>query len=155
MEKEKLVEYLKDIPKPVPTLPQDQKILKISLLSARRSSRIGFWLIALPGIVIVLFMIQSLFHADTWLPRWIGRNVSSLSNPVRAALVFVFLVGFPLIAVVLNFLSISYFQYDKARKEFNITFKIRWWNIFITLAGGALASFYILHLLADSMLGGR
>jgi hypothetical protein len=152
MEKDNLIEYLKDIPKPVPTPAPDQKILKVSLLDARRSSRIGFWLIALPGIVILLFIIQNLFHFDTYLPGWVGRNVSSPSTPVRVLLVFVFLVGFPLIAIVLNLLSISYFKYDKAKREFNIIFRIRWWNIAITLAGGALCSFYILHLLADSLL---
>jgi hypothetical protein len=155
MEKENLAEYLKDIPKPVPAQSPDQKMLKVYLLSARRSSRIGFLLIVFPGIVIVLSIIQNLFHVDTYLPQWIVRNTSSLSTPARAMLVFVFLVGFPLIAIVLNLLSISYFRYDRIKREFNIAFKIRWWNIAITLAGGALASFYILHLLADSLLGDR
>lgn len=45
-------------------------------------------------------------------------------------------------------------RYDRIRKEFNFTVKIRLWNIIITVAGAALASFYILHLLADSILGG-
>ncbi|HWK03311.1 MAG TPA: hypothetical protein VNS58_06750 [Puia sp.] len=155
MDKEKLVEYLKDIPKPAPTESQYQKTLKISLLTARKSSRIGFWLIALPGIVVLLFIIQNLFHLNPGFSRWIGKNTSSLSTPARAVLVFVFLVGFPLLAIVLNLLSVCYFQYDKIRREFNISFKIRWWNIVITLIGGALASFYILHLLADTLLSGK
>jgi len=52
-------------------------------------------------------------------------------------------------------LSITYFQYDKNRREFNITIKIRWWNIIITLVGAAFASFYVFHILADSLMGGK
>jgi hypothetical protein len=153
MDQEKLEEYLKTLPKPEPGLPPVQKILKLSLLSARRSSRIGFWLVALPGLVILLFMLQNIFHLGAGLTRWLGSKGPSLPSPARAVLVFIFLVGFPLIAVAINLLSLSYFQYDKTKREFTITFKIRWWNILITLIGGALAAFYTLHLLADTLLG--
>ena len=149
-----MADYLKTVPKPVPITPAGQKILKVTLFNARRSSRIGFLLVGLPGIVVWLFFVQQLFHLQPGFTRWLGGG-SSLSAPVRAVLVFIFLVGFPLIAVVLNLLSICYFQYDRLNKEFHFHFRIRWWNIVITLAGAALASFYILHLLADSLLGGR
>jgi|SRR5580693_1386127 hypothetical protein len=153
MDQEKLSEYLKTIPKPEPTSPQAQRILKITLLTARRSSRIGILLIALPGLVILLFMLQNLFHLDTGFIKWLTSNVSFMSNPARALVVFIFIVGFPLIAVVINLLSLCYFQYDRLSREFHITFKIRWWNIIITVIGGALASFYTVHLLADTLLG--
>jgi hypothetical protein len=153
MDPHKLEEYLKTLPKPEPAMPPAQKILKISLLSARRSSRIGFWLVALPGMVILLFILQNILHLDIGIIRWLGGLGPHLSTPARAVLVFVFLIGFPLIAVVINLLSLSHFHYDKLSREFTITFKIRWWNIVITLAGGALAAFYTMHLLADTLLG--
>jgi hypothetical protein len=153
MDQEKLSEYLKTIPKPEPAIPPHQKILRVTLLTARRSSRIGMLLIGLPALVIILFILQNLFHFDIGFIRWLGRSASSLANPARALVVFIFIVGFPLIAVIINLLSLCYFQYDRQSKEFHITFKIRWWNIIITLIGGALASFYIVHLLADTLLG--
>jgi hypothetical protein len=151
MDKENMADYLKTIPKPVPASPAGQKILKVALFSARRSSRIGFLLVAFPGLVILLFLVQQLFHLSPGFTRWLDGG-TTLSTPVRGVLVFIFVVGFPLIAIVLNLLSICYFQYDRIKKEFHISFRLRWWNIIITLAGGALASFYILHLLADTIL---
>ena len=150
-----MADYLKTLPKPVPASPAGQKILQVTLFNARRSSRIGLLLVGLPGIVVLLFFIQQLFHLQPGFTRWLEGGSPTLSTPVRAVLVFIFLVGFPLIAVVLNLLSICYFQYDWLKKEFHFIFRIRWWNIGITLAGAALASFYILHLLADTLLGGR
>jgi len=150
-----MADYLKTVPKPAPAVPAGQKILRVALFNARRSSRIGFLLVALPGLLVLLLIVQQLFHLQPGFTRWLEGGGSSLSTPVRAVLVFIFLVGFPLIAVVLNLLSICYFQYDRLKKEFYFHFRVRWWNIVITLAGGALAAFYILHLLADTILGGR
>jgi hypothetical protein len=155
MDKENLADYLESIPKPGPTIPPEQKILKISLITARRSASIGFWLVALPGLIILLFIGQNLFHLFPDFTLWLARNAPSLSITTRAVLVFIFLVGFPVIAIVLNLMSICHFQYDKTKREFTVTFKIRWRNVVITLAGGALASFYILHLLADTLLGDK
>ena len=147
-----MADYLKTVPKPVPAMPAGQKMIKVALFNARRSSRIGFLLVVLPGLVVLLFFVQQLLHLPPGFTRWLDGSGSSLSTPARAVLVFIFLVGFPLIAVVLNLLSICYFQYDRAKKEFHFHFRVRWWNIGITLAGGALAAFYILHLLADTVL---
>lgn len=150
-----LVDYLKTIPKPDPTDTSGQDRLRIFLVTAKRSSRIGLLLICLPSLLIALFLLQSLMHVKVGFIRWLGENGSSLSTPARAILIFAFLVGFPMIAVVLNLLSLTHFQFDWLRREFRITFRIRWWNIVIVLVGGALASFYILHLLADTLLGAR
>jgi len=154
MDRLNMVDYLKTIPKPGPTETGGKKDLRIFLMTARRSSRIGIFLIGMPSLLLALFIFQSLFHIRLGFIRWLGEDFF-LPSPLKAMMVFVFLVGFPMIAIVLNLLSLTHFQFDKARREFNIVFRIRWWNIVIVIAGGALASFYILHILADSLIGGR
>jgi hypothetical protein len=155
MDTKKTEDYLKNLEKPAPPMPEQKEVLKVTLMNARKSSIIGLILVALPAILISLFVIQHLFNLDPIFTKWIDRGAPSFPNNVKAILFFIFLVGFPLIAIVINILSISYFRYDKIKKEFDITIKVRWWNIVITIAGAALASFYTLHLLADSLLGGR
>jgi hypothetical protein len=155
MDRMNLVDYLKTIPKPTTTETGEKEKLKIFLVTARKSSRIGLLLIGLPSLLISLFILQALFHFRFDFIRWLGENTYSLPTPTKAVLIFVFLVGFPMIAMVLNLLSLSHFQFDRLRREFRVTFRIRWWNILIALAGGALATFYILHILADTLLGGR
>jgi hypothetical protein len=155
MDRMNLVDYLKTIPKPAPTETGGQESLKIFLMTARRSSRIGILLIGLPSLVVLLFILQGILHFKLGFIRWFAGNASFLPTPVRAVLIFVFLVGFPMIAIVLNLLSLSHFQFNQLRREFRITFRVRWWNIAIVLAGGGLATFFILHLLADTLPGGR
>ena len=148
MDRMNLVDYLKTIPKPTPTETAGQERLRVFLVTARKSSRIGLLLIGLPSLLISLYILQALFHFRFGFIRWLGENPSTLPTPVKAVLIFVFLVGFPMIAMVLNLLSLSDFHFDGRNREFRITFRVRWWNVVIALAGGALATFYILHILA-------
>jgi hypothetical protein len=155
MDRMNLVDFMKTIPKPAPTETGEKEKLKIFLVTARKSSRIGVLLIGLPSLLLSIFILQALFHFKFGFIQWLGGNTSSFPTPAKAVLIFVFLVGFPMTAMVLNLLSLSHFQFDERSREFRVTFRIRWWNIVIALAGGALATFYILRILADTLFGGR
>jgi hypothetical protein len=155
MDNKKLEDYLSNLGKPVPPMPEQKEILKVTLMNARKSSIIGLILVALPAILISLFIIQHVFNLDHGLTNWVERGTASISDKSRAILFFIFLVGFPLLSVVINILSITHFRYDKGKRELDITIKARIWNMIVTAAGIALASFYTLHLLADSLLGGK
>jgi hypothetical protein len=152
MTQEKIEAYIKDIPKPAPPATESEKIVRMSLLSARRSSVIGLVLIALPGILIFLLFLQNTFHVFPGLIRWLAGSGTFLPLPLRPILVFIFLVGFPFVAVAVNLLSISWFRYYHFKKELVISVRMRWPNILIAIIGSALAAFYILHLLADTLL---
>lgn len=153
MTDEKLGDYLKEISKPAAPPAKGQEMLKVALMNARRSSVIGAILIILPGGLILLFLLQNSLHLLPGLTRWLAGEGTFLPLPARAIVAFVFLVGFPVLAVILNLLAITWYRYDRARKELTIAVRMRWINVWIAVAGGALASFYVLHLLADTILG--
>ncbi|HXB94123.1 MAG TPA: hypothetical protein VNU70_03155 [Puia sp.] len=153
MDKQRLSDYLKDIPKPAPPPAQGQEMLKLTLMNARRSSVVGTILIILPGGLILLFLLQNNFHLFPGLTRWLAGEGTFLPLPLRAIVAFLFLVGFPLLAVVFNLLAITWFRYDPIRKEWTITIRMRWRNVLVAGVSSALASFYVLHLLADTILG--
>jgi len=153
MTDEKLSDYLKDIPKPAPPPAKGQEMLRLTLMNARRSSVVGAILIILPGALILLFFLQNTLHLFPGLTRWLAGAGTLLPLPARAIVAFLFLVGFPFVAVILNLLAITWFRYDRTRKELNITLRMRWVNVVIAVAGSALAAFYVLHLLADTILG--
>lgn len=153
MTQEKLGDYLKEIPKPEAPPSPGQEKLKLTLMNARRSSVAGAILIVLPGLLICLFFLQNSLHLFPGLTRWLAAGGTLLPLPLRAIVAFLFLVGFPLLAVILNLLAITWFRYDRARKELHIALRMRWINVLIVIAGSVLASFYVLHLLADTILG--
>ncbi len=155
MDKQKLEQYLRDIPKPEATPPAMQEPLRLTLMDAKRSSRAGTLLIILPGLLILAFFLQNTLHIFPGLTRWFGNEATRVPMPLRAILFFLFLVGFPLIALVTNLLAIIYYRFNPIRKELTIIVRMRWKNILVAVVGGALASFYILHLLADSLLANQ
>lgn len=153
MTDEKLGRYLKEIPKPEAPRAQGQEMLKVALMNARRSSLIGAILIILPGALIGLFLLQNSLHVLPGVTRWLAGAGTFLPLPARAVVAFGFLVGFPVLAVILNLLAITWYRYDRVRRELTVTVRMRWINVLIVIAGSALASFYVLHLLADTILG--
>jgi hypothetical protein len=152
MEKQQLENYLKEIPKPEPEAPATQEELRLTLMNAKLSSRVGTFLIVLPGLLVLVFFLQNTLHILPGLTRWFGAEVSGIPLPLRAVLLFLFLIGFPFIAVLMNLLAIIHYRFNPLRKELTIVVRMKWKNILIAVAGSALASFYILHLLADTIL---
>lgn len=150
--KNKIEEFLEKISKPnVENIPFENAF-KLALLNSRRSSWIGVLFVIIPILILILALIRSLFHFNFGI---IGNFTSCLSLPTRAILFFVLDVGFPMIAVALNILSITFFSYDSKRKELNMSFKLRWWNIVIILIDGAVAAFFLFHLVADTLIIGK
>jgi len=152
MEKQQLETYLKDIPKPAPEAPATQDALRLTLMNAKLSSRVGTLLIVLPGLLVLAFFLQNTLHVLPGLTRWFGAEVTWIPLPLRTVLLFLFLVGFPFIAVLMNLLAIIHYRFNPLRKELTIVVRMKWKNILIAVAGAALAAFYILHLLADTIL---
>ena len=155
MTKKKLSNYLTEVAKPEAPATENEKVLRLALLSARRSAVVGLVLIAFPGLLVFLLFLQNAFHLFPGLTRWLAGSGTFLPLPARAIVVFVFLVGFPFVAVAVNLLSISWYRYYHFRHELVISIRMRWPNILIAIIGSALAAFYILHLLADTLLGGK
>ncbi|HLZ86838.1 MAG TPA: hypothetical protein VKQ52_06360 [Puia sp.] len=153
MTQEKMENRLKDIPKPEPMPPAAQEMLRLTLLNAKRSSRVGLLLIVLPGLVVLVFFFQNAFNTFPGLTRWFAHEATLIPMPLRAILLFLFLAGFPFIALVINMLAITYYRYNPLRREVTVIVKMKWNNILVAVFGCALATFYILHLLADTLLG--
>jgi hypothetical protein len=148
MNQKKPGDFLKEIPLPEPAPPPQQEMLKVVLFDARRSSFFGTLLVVLPGLIVLLVFLQYIFHWSPGLTRWFRDVFPSIPLPARTVVIFIFLVGFPFIAVVLNILAIVYYRFNVIRKELTIVVRMRWPNILVAVAGAAFASFYILHLLA-------
>ena len=60
---------------------------------------------------------------------------------------------FPLIAVILNVLAITWLQYDREQKVLNISIRIKTINLIIIIVAGLVALLFIGHSIADSIAG--
>jgi hypothetical protein len=68
---------------------------------------------------------------------------------LRIAIFVTTVMVFPLIAVILNILAITWLQYDKQQKILNICIRIKTMNLIIIIVSGLLAFLFIGHAIAD------
>ena len=145
MKKEEVDSMLSKMDVPRPERLKHPQELKMPLLSYRKSSRAGLWLLALPltfpfvaflkyrvGIVSsALDAVERFFHGIA------GHSVLTYLIPV------IFL-GLPLLVMILNLLAFCHFASDRDTKALVVTIKFRPLNIVVFLMAVAALAYAFL-----------
>lgn len=116
-----------------------QDILKIGMMNARKSARIGIVFILIPMVLIVLayLKIKLLIHWDffTRLQLFVSnQNQSSVLSWI-SHLIY---IGLPILAIIINMIAITHFYVDKQNKELIITIRYRLKNLIVLLISAVL-----------------
>ena len=126
---------------------------KMRLLNTRKSGYLGIFLIILPIIFITGMIFKYNFGIELPviypLSSWIGEmdKVILLKYFIRFLL-----VGGPLMAFILNLLSILHLYYDKERKELIFSVKISWFNLIIITVGVLIQIVFFLYLVVENSM---
>src|SRR5258705_7718947 len=133
MENDEFSKKLQKMHKPEIKSPTHQMQLKIALLNAKRSARIGLILVILPCLFLAAVLIKYFLHINIpWfstLEEWMSRKDQ---NVIIKLLFPLLLIGGPLLALIINLLAILHFNLDKKAKEFIITLRFKWFNIIVS-----------------------
>lgn len=113
--------------------------LKIPLLSYKKSSRAGLWLLALP----LAFAITVLLKYELGIPSAILNVIESSfkyvsGNSFLTYLIPAIFVGLPLLAMIMNLLAFCHFAQMEGRKGLIVTIKYRPLNIAVFLFSFAM-----------------
>ena len=138
---------------PEARLPGDQKQIKLAVMSAKKSAQASLWLLSLPVLLLLSAMLDSFWHIS--VPPWSLLKTYSHFWPlwVRMTVFITAVMVIPLVALLLNMLSIIWLQYDRGQKVLNISIRIKPVNIIIIIIAGLLAALFIGHAIADSIAG--
>lgn len=119
--------------------------LKIPLLSYKKSSKAGLWLLLVPLVFAVTVILKSDLHLQSAYLDILQRFFAAIDdNPVLTFLIPVIFIGLPLTAMVINILAICHFQKNNKTRELIITIKYRPLNIAVFLISFAVLVFYLL-----------
>ena len=119
--------------------------LKIPLLSYKKSSRGGLWLLIVPFVVAVTIFLRTELNIKSGYFNFIQKFFAEIdNNNVLTYLIPLIFVGLPVFAMIINFLAICHFQRNRKMKELIITIKYRPWNIAIFLFSFALLVYFVL-----------
>ena len=125
-----------------------QEIMKIGMINARKSARIGIIFILIPMVLVILayVKIKLLIHFDffTKLQQFVSdQNQSSALSWVS----HIILIGLPVLAIVINLLAITHFYIDKQNKELIITVRYRLKNLIVLLISTVLLVMVFMYVL--------
>ena len=145
MKNEDLETMLGGMNLPRPEQIKHQQELKIPLLSYKRSSRAGLWLLALPLMFLMTVILKyELVIVSSVLNFIEGLFTGVDENKFLTYLIPVIFVGLPLFSMVINLLSFSHFALVHGNKELLITIKYRPLNLAVFLLSFAILVFFLL-----------
>ncbi len=152
MNNDDLENKLENINAPKMPSMQHQWQLKLAILNAKRSASVGLWLMLIPILVLTGAFMKTVLHVS--LPPWSWLVKYSPQWPlwIRVMVFVTVVIVFPVIAVLLNLLSIIWLQYDKTQQVLNISVRMRRINIIIIIVAGLLAFLFLGHLIALSKI---
>ena len=131
-------------------MPQPENIMntgdfKIPLLSFKKSSRAGLWLLIVPLTFALTVFLKTELGIRSGYLNLIQKFFSAIDkNNILTYLIPLIFVGLPLLAMIINFLAICHFQRNKKMKELIVTIKYRPLNIAIFLFSFALLIYFLL-----------
>lgn len=153
MNQDELEKKLENLSTPKMPSISHQWQLKLAILSAKKSAWAALWLMLAPFLILGSALLQSLLNIS--IPPWSWMQEYSPHWPlwVRFGIFVTVVMIFPLLAVLLNVLSIIWLQYDRTQRVLHISIRLRLVNIIIILVAGLLALLFIGHTIADYLAG--
>jgi len=139
---------LENLTTPNADFVKHQEVLKIGMLNARKSARIGLIFILTPLLLIVLVYLKMklLIQWDffTKLQQFVTNQNQTLSMSWVSHILF---LGLPILAILLNLLAITHFYVDKQKKELIITIRYRLKNLIVLLVSAVLLVIVFIYVL--------
>lgn len=145
MKNDNVDSMLNEMDVPHPEDIKHQQELKIPLLSYKRSSRAGLWLLALPltfALTVLLKYHLGIFSSLLDIVEGTFKTMSK--NALLTYLIPVIFIGLPLFAMIINVLAFCHFSSNKETKELLVTIKYRPLNMVIFLLSFAALIYFFL-----------
>ena len=139
MKKEDVDKMLSSMDLPDTEKIKHQQELKIPLLSFKRSSRAGLWLLVLPVIFAITSVLKYELRIFSPFIDFIHGIFATIDrNEFLTFLIPVIFLGLPFAAMIINFLGFCHFTSDIEKKELHVTIKYRPFNIALFLFAFAI-----------------
>lgn len=130
---------LENLTTPNADFVKHQEVLKIGMMNARKSARIGLIFILAPLLltVLVYLKIELLIQWDffTKMQQFVTNQNQTISMSWVSHIIF---LGLPILAILVNLLAITHFYVDKLKKELIITIRYRIRNLIVLLVSAVL-----------------
>ncbi|PYI93303.1 MAG: hypothetical protein DME97_06095 [Verrucomicrobia bacterium] len=149
MDEESLSKKLENISPPEISAPAHQRQLKLTLLNASKSSLLGAFLVVVPCIFIFGIFLKYQLRVRT---GWITAVEEWMLRIDHTWLWFIpplLLVGAPLVALTINLLALLHVRLVSARRELQITLKLKPANLCVCALCLLILAAVFIHVIGE------
>ncbi len=155
-ERNKIEELMENLEQPTVDVSRHQREFRLTLLNTRKSAILGAILLILPLLFISGVIFKHYLQIDlgilTSVYEWIGDIDHKYGdNSVMNWIIRFFLIIGPLVAVVINFLSIFHIRYEKVSREIVMSIRLKWLNLAIILFCSVIFLIFISYLILENV----
>lgn len=157
-DKDEFLKQMENLELPKIEPPANQDVIKMTIMNAERSAALGVWLVVVPCYFLFCVFMYYYFHRSI---SWFGAMVALMSglnkNPYIDFMAPIVLVVLPIACIIINALSITHIGFQKIdvhRKkvsEFNISVRLKFWNILLILISIAVVCIFIAFVTTESI----
>ncbi|HYC83973.1 MAG TPA: hypothetical protein VEB86_02075 [Chryseosolibacter sp.] len=151
MKPEEFEKRMENLDKPSADFVRPPAHIKVAILSARQSARIGFWLIVVPYLFFIFMVFKHELNINLGILDAFGSIVARVDgDPFLWWIQPVVLIVLPATGIVLNILSISHFDWDAEKSSIVLTIKLRWVNILVLTLSLLIVGMLFLYLTVEN-----
>ena len=128
---------------------------RLVLIHTRKSMTFGLLLLILPFLFISGVVLKHYLHIDAWIFTSIYEGIVELDQKYGDASIWNWfirglLIFGPLVAIILNLMSVTHISFIKSHQELVISFKLKWLNWLIILFCGLIFSIFFFYLIIEN-----
>lgn len=125
-----------------------QEVLKIGLVNAKKSARIGILFILLPIILVALAYVKIvvLMQLDFFSNFQKFVMLDSLHS-YKIWLIHIAFIGLPILAIIINLIAVTHFYIDKKNKELIISIQYKLRNLIVLIIGACFIIAVLMYIL--------
>ena len=152
MEEDEFINKMDNLEKPGFSSKQPDKRLKLAIINSKKSASIGVWFLVAPCYFLLMIFMKYYFNINLHIIDIFEDFIASMDkSPITKFISPLFFVVLPITGIVINLLSIIYFEYDKERKQINISVKLKSLNILLIILSTVVVSIFALYLVTENI----
>jgi len=152
MEEKDFIDKMDRLKKPGFENNPPNNMLKLAIVNSKKSAAMGVWFLAVPLYFLLMVFTKYYFNVNLHVIDIFEDFIASLErSPATKFIAPLFFIGLPIIGIVINSLSIMFFEYDKKQKRINVSIKLKWMNILILLASIGIVLSFMLYLITENL----
>jgi len=125
--------------------------IKLAIVNARRSARMGVWFVVIPYLFFTLMVLKHELNINLGLLDAFATIVGRMDgDPFLWWIQPVVLIVLPATGIVLNVLSITHFIWDAEKSSIVLTIKLRWLNILVLTLSLFIIGLLLLYLIVEN-----